>query len=58
MNASYGDKFAFGGAAGDKPPFELRTEADGSKKLYYRGPCTGRIQIRNRIIQIRLIIPN
>ncbi|GFI08128.1 MAG: hypothetical protein HFI21_01710 [Lachnospiraceae bacterium] len=37
MNASYGDKFAFGGAAGDKPPFELRTEADGSKKLYYRG---------------------
>lgn len=37
MNASYGDKFVFGGAAGGQPPFELRTEADGTKTLLYRG---------------------
>lgn len=37
MNASYGDKFVFGGAAGGQPPFELRTEDDGTKTLLYRG---------------------
>jgi flagellar hook-associated protein 3 FlgL len=37
MNASYGDKFVFGGAAGGQPPFDLRTEADGTKTLLYRG---------------------
>lgn len=37
MNASYGDKFVFGGAAGGQPPFELHTEDDGTKTLLYRG---------------------
>lgn len=37
MNSSYGDKFVFGGAAGGQPPFELRTETDGTKTLLYRG---------------------
>lgn len=36
MNASYGDKFVFGGADGGHPPFEL-TEVNGSKVLLYRG---------------------
>ncbi len=41
MNASYGDKFVFGGADGGKPPFELKKETDANGKttttLLYRG---------------------
>lgn len=37
MNATYGDKFVFGGADGGHTPFELKTEADGSTTLLYRG---------------------
>lgn len=36
MNATYGDKFVFGGADGAHTPFEL-TEVNGKKVLLYRG---------------------
>lgn len=36
MNASYGDKFVFGGADGGHAPFEL-TEVNGDTVLLYRG---------------------
>ena len=36
MNATYGDKFVFGGADGGHTPFEL-TEVNGQKVLLYRG---------------------
>lgn len=37
MNASYGDKFVFGGADGGHTPFELKTDEDGNTTLLYRG---------------------
>ncbi len=37
MNASYSDRFVFGGSDGGHTPFELRTNADGSRTLLYRG---------------------
>lgn len=37
MNATYGDKFVFGGADGGHTPFELKTEDDGTITLLYRG---------------------
>ena len=37
MNASYGDKFVFGGSDGGHTPFELKTNDDGSTSLLYRG---------------------
>ena len=41
MNASYGNKFVFGGADGGKPPFELKKTTDANGKttttLLYRG---------------------
>lgn len=36
MNATYGDKFVFGGADGAHTPFELK-EVNGQKVLFYRG---------------------
>lgn len=36
MNATYGDKFVFGGADGAHTPFELK-DVDGKKVLFYRG---------------------
>lgn len=36
MNATYGDKFVFGGADGAHTPFELK-EVNGQKVLLYRG---------------------
>lgn len=37
MNASYSDRFVFGGSDGGHTPFELETNADGSRTLLYRG---------------------
>lgn len=37
MNATYGDKFVFGGADGGHAPFELTTDVDGKTVLLYRG---------------------
>lgn len=36
MNATYGDKFVFGGADGGHTPFELK-DVNGEKMLFYRG---------------------
>lgn len=36
MNATYGDKFVFGGADGAHTPFELK-DVNGQKVLFYRG---------------------
>ena len=37
LNTRYGETFAVAGADGKNQPFELRTNADGTTALYYRG---------------------